>query len=458
MELPHSYFWNITKSPTMIYNGRLYCLSKTDRENKNNIIKIDNDCYSFEVSESLRDLEALYNTDCSKEIEEYKSLFLNKKLKDTIARHIKWKLKTVSQIKSQLEENDALIVILEKIIPEVEGKNPLKHIEEYASQLPKEEIQKFKEKVSEIEGLILNEKLVKIEARGAIGEEAGAKINNLKDKSNIGRYIFHNFNVVILSPTKMFVFSTKKSSNKIEINGENHYLQEYKEYKSLDAVEGIYIDLLENLFNCEALQNVDKTIEELDEIYKQEALLSTIIKGEEFHGKGGGFYRHRNGKYVFYINFPQFVNKLSDDRYALFPAGKIAVGANYDAKRKDFAIIRDSISVLSRYRHPFTKPLDTGDESHFCIGSYTMKREMPGYEKIPQVLAELKTLLMSGYNVYHRNKSNVYGHFYTHITKAEAEKRKIPITNEGIITSDNIKKKYDKVEDQLDGDDVDYDE
>ena len=446
VELPHTYFWNIAKSPIMIYNGRIYHLSITDSERESNIIKINGQAYGFDESETLVDLEALYNTDFSKEIDTQKTEFINAKLKDALSGHIKWKLKSLNKIKESIQNNAALLLIIEKIIPEIEGKNPLKNIEEYANKLPEGEIDSFKEKISEVERVVLDDKIKKLEIKGVLVEESvGTEINNEKDRSILGKYVFHNFNIIVLSPSKMHVFSSKRSANKANINGYSYNLQEYKEYSSIDAIETIYLDLLEHTFNFEALENVDKTIEGLEEVYRQEALLKQIIRGEEFHGTNGGFYRHSSGKFVFYMNFPQFANKFPDGRYVIFPPGKIAIGANYDPQKKDFAIIRDSITILNRYRHPFIKPFDEDtDESHFCIGTYALHQKMPGYEKVPQTLVELKTLLMSGYNNYHRNIENVYNHYYNYHTKSEITKKGIPITNEEIVVSETIRKKYEE--------------
>ena len=443
MSLPHTYFWNIAKSSIMVYNGRIYQLVSSSSENATNTLTINGKKYKFEESESLVDLEALYNTDFEDEIDAHKTMFLNEKLKDGISRHAKWKLKSINRVKSELERNQALLIILEKILPEIEGKNPLEHVDEYAGKLPKEEIAKVKEKISEIERVILDELIKRLEIKGILlNESKKVIINNLRDRSMLGKYIFHHFNIVILSPKKMFIFSDKKSDDKVNINGDSYYLQEYGEYHSIDSVEKTYLELLDHTFNFEALEIMDKTIDGLEEIYRQEALLNQIIKGEEFHGTGGGFYRHVSGKIVFYVNFPQFINKFPNEKYVLFPPGKIALGAKYDSSNNDFSIMRDSISVLSRYRHPFTTPFDNTDESGFCIGSYTMKQKMKGYEKIPQVLIELKTLLMSGYNSYLRN--SVYEHDYNYISKKEAIKKGIQITNENIVVSENIKRRYEE--------------
>lgn len=445
MMLPHTYFWNIAKSSIMIYNGRIYQLKPATSNRTTNVVKVNGDLYEFEESETLLDLEALYNTDFVAQIDELKTQFLNEKLKDSVSNYSKWKLKSINKIKSNLEENNALLLILEKIIPELEGKNPIDHVKEYADMLPKEEIQKFKEKISEVERVVLDEKIRKVEIKGVLMQESLDVTSNQKDRSILGKFILHNFNIVILSPTKMLVFSTKKSEDRVDINGNTAYLQNYKEYNSIDGIESSYLDLLEHTFNFEALEHVDKTIEELGELYKQEALLNQIIKGEEFHGHEGGFYKHTSGKFVFYVNFPQFINKFPNGDYVMFPSGKIAIGATYDNRKKDFSIMRDSITLLSRYFHPFTQPFDDGDESHFCIGSYTLRQKMPGYEKIPQTLMELKTLLMSGYNSYHRNIENVYKHNYSsRMTLSEAKKKGVPITNEDIVVSDNIKKKYEE--------------
>lgn len=442
--LPHTYFWNISKSPIMVYNGRVYHLSETKNERSSNRIKVDGTNYEFEESESLVDLEALYNTDFEKEIDESKSLFLNDKLKDSISTHVKWKIQSISKTKSMVMKNQALLIILEKIIPEIEGKNPIEHVEEYASRIPKEEIERFKEKLSEVERVVLDEKIRKSEIKGVLLKDSiGAVINN-KDKSILGQYILHNFNMVIASPTEIYIFSNKKSNDSAAINGNNFYLRSSNEFKSIDNIESEYLEFLEHTFNYEALQGFDKTIEELEEVYKQEALLNSIIKGEQFEGQNGGFYRHSSGKYVFYVNVSQFVNKFPNGEYHLFPACKIAVGCTYDSLKKDFSIMRDHITVLSRYRHPFIKPFENGaDESNFCTGLYTVPKGMAGYERIPQVLVELKTLLTSGYNSYHRNIDNVYGHYYSNgITRAEAIKKKIPITNEDVVVSEGIKKRY----------------
>lgn len=439
MSLPHTYFWNIAKSSIMVYNGRIYQLVSSSSENATNTLTINGKKYKFEESESLVDLEALYNTDFEDEIDANKTIFLNEKLKDGVSRHTKWKLKSINKIKSELERNQALLLILEKIIPEIEGKNPLKHVDEYAKKLPKEKIAKIKEKVSEIERVVLDELIKKLEIRGVLlNESKGFMTNNLRDRSILGKYLFHHFNIVILSPKKMFVFSDKKSDDKANINGNKYYLQSYEEYPSIDFIEKTYLELLEHTFNFEALEVMDKTIEGLEEVYSQEALLNQIIKGEEFHGTNGGFYRHVSGKFVFYVNFPQFINKFPNEEYVLFPSGKIAVGAVYNHSKKDFSIMRNSISILGRYEHPFTSPFDNNDESGFCIGSYTMKQKMKGYEKIPQVLVELKTLLMSGYTPYNRNK--VYSHDYHSISRKEAINKGIPITNENLVIGENIQK------------------
>ncbi len=469
MDLPPTYFYKLAQSPLLIFNGQLFQLVKGEADDKNKV-HLNGEDYKLHESETLEELENLYYTDFIKEIDRLKTDYLNNKLASSMNSFKNKKLETLEQSKLSIEKNSAIWLALDKVMPGIDGENPLKNIKlenikkisdigkvkndlaviergNYDSYIGKNNI-RMEDSIGS-EDLVISEKKsrcckAKVKVIEMDDEGTAYKCKKCRKECSVIFSYFENlfnFGMVVMDNTVYFLVKEDKKDYCI-INKKKYGIKLNNVFL-LNNMEQRYIESLKILFRKHALEECDKRFEELDKILFMENVLKKIIREEEHEGKNGGFYRTERNRYTFYIHFPQFVNKFPNGGYYLFPEGKMSIGVDYSPRKNDFIISThtdeegisvDDITVLSKYIHPFTSPIkDKDDESSMCTGSYKLSSDIiTGWKEIPMILIHAKTILMNSYhgegnhpNLIHHHKN----YSYTRVTKKWAEKNKIPITN-----------------------------
>lgn len=473
MDLPQTYLERLAINPFIIISGKIYLLDKSTN-NESHIAMVDGIKYYLFDSETLAGLEDLYYTDNEAALDDFRTNYLNNELAASINEFKHKRLNTLEKSKEQIEKSSALFVILEKIIPAIEGINPLQTIN-YDEQLPVN-YDKLEDKKKELT-CIEEENYYNIERRVNIKKERylnghkkkepiySKKLSNCcnsavkvidcdaetsgttyqcekcKNTCNLIYSYFeklYHFGMLIFGK-KIYLISKKgKNPNYCQLDGDTFYLTLLPKPQFNEIIKD-YQAYLEIIYKHEALKNCTKRFEQLDKLAYYETMLSEVLEKEKWDGKKGGFYRINNNRYVFYIKFDGFVNYFPESgKYYYFPPNRIAIKATYVPAKKDFTVSTDEITILDTYYHPFVDPLTSCNESHFCTGHYQLPKGLPGWQKIPLALNSSEAMLKSSYNKKNISKLRVYGHknyHYKEVSPQWVGKNKIKVTNQNVQSS-----------------------
>lgn len=432
MDLPTTYFWKMAQEPILVYNGRMHQLGAVEETSEANFVFFKKNKFALHESEKLSNLELLYKLDNLQQIDRYKTYFLNSKFEKVF----KEKIESVQEAKKLITNSAAVKIIVEKILPALEGKRFVDNALEKNEQIDGDDGDLSSELIKKEEQIFEEVKKKANIRREVISEKFKLNGDRNKDDSILGKYIFHNFNMLIISKNEFYILKQGNNTEDfVEINKKKFVLIKYDEYVSVDSVEKTYLTLLRMHFNISAIKEGYDIFKKVHKYQKSEVMLKKLAAGDEYEGKNCSFERIDENKYMFYIHFPKFINKFPrSGNYYLFPAGKIMLHAVYKPKQQDFEITRGTIAVEGVYKHPFTDPYE--NKSRLCMGGEFKypPSATPGYDAIPQVLLKAKIILMSGYNAKHQNLGNVYLHtYFNRISYASARRQGIPIANVNII-------------------------
>lgn len=399
--LPHTYFYNLAKEGLVVMGGRIYQLVKGDE------FTFKGKKYGLSESETIANLEELYQEENKEEIDRHQTTDIQK----YVAKNIKNKSMTIKSMQEFIENNNALLLIFGEIIPRISGEKLLgnrewdveiKDSEEYVKLEDYEEYREYQSmlKKYDMKALMKN-----------------PDYYSVKDRSIIGRYILYGMDVVA-------------------VNNQAYSIKTDECLGSIDDIERKYMQILRVGFIIKSLKNLGVRNKELETLNKQQAVLNKLIKQKEFAGKDGGFRQINSRAFEFWMRFPKFINKFPDNgQYYLFPAGKVKIKARYDSK--DFSFSRSDLCVDGHYKHPYSTWDDDDENSDICIGEYkitkAMKEKNKGWENMITLLNVAKRVLLSGYNSRHDNIDDHYwkddGFSEFMISEEKAKSSKIPITN-----------------------------
>jgi len=389
--LPKSFVFNLAQDSIEIKDGILYQTRKDG---------------SLSRSESLEYLEKLYKEEYAEEIDNFQT----KNIQNYMDKNIKNKRLNLKAIQEQLTKSKANMIIFREIIPRISGESLLGNI----NLEVKQDTDKPADVTKYAEYQEYEDTKKKYETRATL---KNPKFHKTTDHSIMGRYVLSGFDV--------------KIKNGRICNGSL--------LMSIDDAEKRFQEILQKELLVESVKNISKRNNELARMEGQEEALKRILERESFSGKRGGFMKRGAKTYIFWMNFPSFINKFpSNGRYYKFPAGKIKIDAIYDSE--DFEPMHLTIRSEGDYIHPYTDyKLNKDGDRLMCTDEKVdeIKEESgKGWAKMIEMLLVGKKTMMSSFNSRMYNEKDWYRkHNYNRfeISESDARNGKTPITNINII-------------------------
>jgi hypothetical protein len=391
LSLPKSLVFSLAQDSIEIKDGILYQVRKDG---------------SLSESESLEYLETLYKEEHADEIDDFQT----KNIQNYMDKNIRNKKLNLKAIQEQLAKSRANTIVFKEIIPRISGETLLGNI----NLEVKQDTDKPVDVTKYAEYQEYEETKKRYETRAVL---KNPKFHKTADRSIMGRYVLSGFDVKII---------------KGRVYNGNALLM------SLDDAEIRFQELLQKELLVEAVKNLSKRNKELARIEGQEEALKKIMEKESFSGKQGGFMKRGDKTYIFWMNFPAFINKFPNNgRYYRFPAGKIKIDATYDSG--DFDPKQATIRADGDYIHPYTEYNIKNGDRLLCTDEKVddIKKESGrGWAKMIEMLLVGKKTLMSSFNSRMYNPEDWYRkHNYNkfEISESAARNGKTPITNINIL-------------------------